>query len=934
MDIKPFKGFRGLTVKQYETLIKNGVVVDDDGETVVYDEAFVYITPEDISSVVRENTIKINENAVAISNNKSIIDDNTKNINILKEDVNRHSADISGLKNDISNIIVRDTNQDNRLTNIEDNYASKEYVAENGGKIDKITVNGVEQNISNKTVNLVVPDVSDIDEKLSKTVNLDAAQTITGPKTFTEHIYLANADGTVDRISHLNNNFIIHSGATNSAVLNIDEGLEKIYAFNEELAFKSDIAEAAGTTVYVGGNAVADLSFSSDPQTQINLLAEGLDYNKSELTTNINTKVSKSGDTMTGELIASAGVAFGNNKIRATNSGNTLDVVHVENNTNYNVMNYTHGGIFTLNNSETPMIIQGSDDRPSYVSGSGVMSDLALESDIPTKVSELTNDSDYDTVASVDSKIAALVDSAPETLNTLAELAQAIKDNETVVDALNSAIVNKADKTELVKYLPLTGGIVSGEVTAESGFLFGNYKVVSSGKAGSDFQIVHTTDNSEILSYVNETQMKVGDSNVRLELHGYGDRPYYNNASSVTKQLALIDDIPSSLNQLTEDSTHRLVTDAEKSSWNSKLDSFIETDPTVPAWAKNATKPEYDYSEIKNTPNIPEGAILYDALGENTDGAMTQKVTTDTFNLKVNVADINFRAIDFADYERNKSENNLFDVFYTGTIKAGVENFKLSENILGRVDCNDVNGGIVIKSKNTAEGMIYEFSDITGSNYYATLYLTISNLKPSTAYRVNFKQAQNKKSGRFMNSSTYNTDTYRYFVTNESGEYSGVDVKISPEDIGGTDPLILSNVQIIEDVDYVELQQYAGDVVHKSDLLGDAITTDGITHYNQNDTVVEYWISDDGKTWYRRYGSGWKECGGVITNTVAGPSLVALPLEFVGSDYSVLLTIRWDSTSTTSYWDKPLNVRDKTTNSFKYYAYSGSGEIQWECKGY
>lgn len=45
-----------------------------------------------------------------------------------------------------------------------------------------------------------------------------------------------------------------------------------------------------------------------------------------------------------------------------------------------------------------------------------------------------------------DTKIAALVDSAPTTLDTLAEIATAIQENETVVEALNSAIGNKVDK--------------------------------------------------------------------------------------------------------------------------------------------------------------------------------------------------------------------------------------------------------------------------------------------------------------------------------------------------------------------------------------------------------------------------------------------------------------------------------------------------------
>ena len=46
----------------------------------------------------------------------------------------------------------------------------------------------------------------------------------------------------------------------------------------------------------------------------------------------------------------------------------------------------------------------------------------------------------------VDEKIAGLVDSAPETMDTLGELAAALQENKEVVDILNEAIVVKADK--------------------------------------------------------------------------------------------------------------------------------------------------------------------------------------------------------------------------------------------------------------------------------------------------------------------------------------------------------------------------------------------------------------------------------------------------------------------------------------------------------
>lgn len=160
----------------------------------------------------------------------------------------------------------------------------------------------------------------------------------------------------------------------------------------------------------------------------------------------------------------------------------------------------------------------------------------------------------------------------------------------------------------------------------------------------------------------------------------------------ITEYINVERNFPTKLSDLTDDETHRLVTDAEKASWSAKLSvipndyktktendnlyqpkgnyltSFTETDPTVPAWAKAATKPSYNYSEINNTPTIPtvnnptvtikqgeetkgtftlnqsndsiieldvggggsgSNVTLYEGLGQNTDGAMTQKAVTD-----------------------------------------------------------------------------------------------------------------------------------------------------------------------------------------------------------------------------------------------------------------------------------------------------------------
>lgn len=100
-------------------------------------------------------------------------------------------------------------------------------------------------------------------------VFVNTQQTIKGLKIFNEMVGISNIDGTTDYLKHINNNFLI-STSTGTNLLNIDEGLNKIYAFNKELAYKDDLIDAGGgTTVVVGSSAVDSLYFDSDPQEQI-----------------------------------------------------------------------------------------------------------------------------------------------------------------------------------------------------------------------------------------------------------------------------------------------------------------------------------------------------------------------------------------------------------------------------------------------------------------------------------------------------------------------------------------------------------------------------------------------------------------------------------------------------------------------------------------
>lgn len=87
------------------------------------------------------------------------------------------------------------------------------------------------------------------------------------------------------------------------------------------------------------------------------------------------------------------------------------------------------------------------------------------------KESDIENWNNKATTGYVDQKVADLVNSAPETLDTLGEVAKAIEDNADVVDALNGAIGNKADKSSVPTFTAtqLEDGSYSLSITTPTG---------------------------------------------------------------------------------------------------------------------------------------------------------------------------------------------------------------------------------------------------------------------------------------------------------------------------------------------------------------------------------------------------------------------------------------------------------------------------------
>ena len=197
-------------------------------------------------------------------------------------------------------------------------------------------------------------------------------------------------------------------------------------------------------------------------------------------------------------------------------TGGTSDYNELENKPKIN-------GVELINNKslkDLGIIIPSNEDFTLEGLGEKSYNSLDDKPKIPKKVSELENDSKYETVESTDTKIAGaksyadeavahLVGSAPETLDTLEEVAKAIQDNETVVDALNAAIGSKADKSELgTKQDKLTAGdgidikdnIISADNNVEFFYNFTTVeamqKVIDSMRAGKKAMLISKGNNA------------------------------------------------------------------------------------------------------------------------------------------------------------------------------------------------------------------------------------------------------------------------------------------------------------------------------------------------------------------------------------------------------------------------------------------------------
>lgn len=155
----------------------------------------------------------------------------------------------------------------------------------------------------------------------------------------------------------------------------------------------------------------------------------------------------------------------------------------------------------------------------------------------------------------VDQKVSDLVNSAPETLDTLGELATALQENKGVTDALDAAIGNKANASDLSAHI-------------------GNKENPHNVTAEQIGAITKETDPT-VPAWAKATT-----------------KPSY--TAEEVGALSKETKIPSALSDLTADSTHRTVTDAEKTAWSAKSNfsgsyNDLTNKPSIPYYYRNVS---------------------------------------------------------------------------------------------------------------------------------------------------------------------------------------------------------------------------------------------------------------------------------------------------------------------------------------------------------
>ncbi|MDY6348341.1 MAG: hypothetical protein SPL42_07960, partial [Bacteroidales bacterium] len=182
---------------------------------------------------------------------------------------------------------------------------------------------------------------------------------------------------------------------------------------------------------------------------------------------------------------------------------------------------------------------------------------------------------------------------------------------------------------------------------------------------------------------------------------------FTNDAGYITAQdIPTIPTVPTNVSAFTNDAGY--------------LTNFTETDPTVPAWAKAANKPTYNYSEIVNTPELPTLPTNVSAF-TNDAGYLTNYTETDP-------------TVPAWAKEANKPTYNYSEIVNTPTIPTVPTNVSAFTNDAGYITGYTETDPTVPSWAKEADKPTYDYSEITNTPIIPTVPTNVSAFNNDAEY--------------------------------------------------------------------------------------------------------------------------------------------------------------------------------------------------------
>ena len=230
---------------------------------------------------------------------------------------------------------------------------------------------------------------------------------------------------------------------------------------------------------------------------------------------------------------------------------------------------------------------------------------FATTSQIPTKISDLTNDVDYATQSDLSGYVQKISSSTDNAIVRFDGTSGAVQNSGVTIDDSNNLLIPLGSSGTFSQNSKLvignawfgsntTGGLAYG---VKSGSTYTGYYTFES----TAFRPVSTSDNA----------IDIGTSSYRWkDLYIAGkickNGTYKITVPSATGTMALTSDIPTNVSQLTNDANYITLSSVPTNVSQLTNDAnyiSTETDPTVPSWAKQPSKPTYTASEVGALPS-------------------------------------------------------------------------------------------------------------------------------------------------------------------------------------------------------------------------------------------------------------------------------------------------------------------------------------------